>query len=53
VDGATVELDTPSGIERVMVKVLEGLPSGVMYFPALGNWAGRRVEARILVGGEA
>ncbi|MER3554253.1 MAG: NADH-quinone oxidoreductase [Meiothermus sp.] len=52
-DGSFVELETPSGIERVTVKVVEGLPGGVMYLPALGNWAGRSVEAKILVGGEA
>ncbi|GIW24330.1 molybdopterin-dependent oxidoreductase [Meiothermus sp.] len=52
-DGYWVELETPRGIEKLEVKVVSGLPDGVMYVPALGAWAGRSVEARILVGGEA
>lgn len=52
-DGYTVELETPAGVGRYAVKVVEGLPKGVMYLPALGAWTGRSVEAKILVGGEA
>ncbi|MCX7601390.1 MAG: molybdopterin-dependent oxidoreductase [Meiothermus sp.] len=52
-DGYRVELDTPRGVEKLEVRVVPGLPNGFMYLPALGAWAGRRVEARILVGGEA
>lgn len=52
-DGATIEVETPSGIRKVGVKVRADLPTGVMYLPALGYWAGRMVESRILVGGEA
>ncbi|GEM86127.1 molybdopterin-dependent oxidoreductase [Meiothermus granaticius] len=53
IDGATVELETPAGREKVTVKLVQGLPSGAMYLPALGPWVGRSLEARILVGGEA
>jgi len=52
-DGNIVEIETPSGIEKLEVKVVQGLPDGAMYLPALGTWAGRSVEAKILVGGEA
>ncbi|MBO1435711.1 molybdopterin-dependent oxidoreductase [Meiothermus sp. CFH 77666] len=52
-DGYMVELETPRGVEKLEVKVAPGLPDGVMYLPALGAWAGRSVEARVLVGGEA
>ncbi len=52
-DGYQVELETPAGVERFTVRVVPGLPDGVLYLPALGAWAGRRIEARILVGGEA
>jgi len=52
-DGYLVELEIPTGVEKLEVKVVPGLPYGVMYLPALGAWAGRRLEARILVGGEA
>jgi NADH-quinone oxidoreductase subunit G len=51
--GYLVELETPMGIEKLEVKVVPGLPEGAMYLPALGAWAGRKVEARVLVGGEA
>ncbi|WP_299431813.1 molybdopterin-dependent oxidoreductase [uncultured Meiothermus sp.] len=51
--GYLVELETPAGVENLEVKVVPGLPDGVMYLPALGAWAGRSVEARVLVGGEA
>ncbi|MER3444122.1 MAG: hypothetical protein C4333_08365 [Meiothermus sp.] len=49
VDGAAVEVETPRGLERATVKVVEGLPAGVMYLPALGAWSGRSVPARVLV----
>ncbi|WP_027893867.1 molybdopterin-dependent oxidoreductase [Calidithermus chliarophilus] len=49
VDGAAVEVETPGGLERATVKVVEGLPAGVMYLPALGAWSGRSVPARVLV----
>lgn len=52
-EGYLVELALPEGVERLEVKTVAGLPDGVMYVPALGPWAGRRVEAKILVGGEA
>lgn len=53
VDGCQVELELPGGLERLEVKTVVGLPDGVMYVPALGAWAGRSLEARILVGGAA
>ena len=52
-DGYQVELELPGGLERLEVRTVAGLPDGVMYVPALGAWAGRRVEAKILVGGAA
>jgi NADH-quinone oxidoreductase subunit G len=52
-DGYQVELALPDGPERLEVRTVEGLPDGVMYVPALGAWAGRSVEAKILVGGRA
>jgi NADH-quinone oxidoreductase subunit G len=52
-DGYQVELALPDGPERLEVRTVEGLPDGVMYVPALGAWAGRCVEAKILVGGRA
>ncbi len=52
-DGYMVELQTPEGVEKLEVKTVPGLPEGVMYLPALGAWAGRSLEARVLVGGEA
>lgn len=52
-DGYWVELELPGGRERLEVKTVEGLPDGVMYLPALGAWAGRSLEAKILVGGAA
>ncbi|GIW27589.1 MAG: NADH-quinone oxidoreductase subunit 3 [Meiothermus sp.] len=52
-DGYQVELELPGGRERLEVKTVAGLPDGVMYMPALGAWAGRSVEAKILVGGAA
>jgi NADH-quinone oxidoreductase subunit G len=52
-DGAMVEVETPSGVRSVEVKTRQDLPHGVMYLPALGQWAGRMVEARVLVGGTA
>ncbi len=51
-DGFRVELETPAGPEQLEVRVVPGLPDGVLYLPALGAWAGRRLEARVLVGGE-
>lgn len=52
-EGYLVEVETPIGIEKLEVKVVPGLPEGAMYLPALGAWAGRKVEARVLVGGDA
>lgn len=52
-DGYWVELELPGGRERLEVKTVQGLPDGVMYVPALGAWAGRSLEAKILVGGAA
>jgi len=52
-DDYQVELALPDGPERLEVRTVEGLPDGVMYVPALGAWAGRCVEAKILVGGRA
>lgn len=52
-DGYWVELELPGGRERLEVKTVEGLPDDVMYLPALGAWAGRSLEAKILVGGAA
>ncbi|RDI94697.1 NADH-quinone oxidoreductase [Meiothermus sp. QL-1] len=50
-EGYRVELELPWGPEAYEVRVVEGLPEGVLYLPALGPWAGRRLEARVLVGG--
>ncbi|MDW8482370.1 MAG: 2Fe-2S iron-sulfur cluster-binding protein [Meiothermus sp.] len=50
-EGYRVELETPWGLEALEVRLVEGLPDGVVYLPALGPWAGRRMEARVLVGG--
>jgi NADH-quinone oxidoreductase subunit G len=52
-EGYLVELETPWGVEKLQVRIVAGLPDGAIYLPALGAWAGRRVESRILVGGEA
>lgn len=52
-DGYWVELELPGGRERLEVRTVAGLPDGVMYVPALGAWAGRSLEAKILVGGAA
>lgn len=52
-DGYLVEMETPNGTEKLEVKVVDGLPDGAMYLPALGAWAGRSIEAKVLVGGEA
>ncbi|WP_036199859.1 molybdopterin-dependent oxidoreductase [Meiothermus ruber] len=52
-DGYWVEIELPGGRERLEVRTVVGLPDGVMYVPALGAWAGRSLEAKILVGGAA
>jgi len=48
IDGAMVEIESPVGLERATVKLVAGLPTGVMYLPALGAWSGRSLAARVL-----
>ena len=53
-EGATVELETPTGLLSALVRLDERLPKGFLFAPALGPWVGQRVAARVLVpaGGE-
>lgn len=53
-EGATVELETPTGLLSARVRLDERLPKGFLFAPALGPWVGQRVAARVLVpaGGE-
>jgi NADH-quinone oxidoreductase subunit G len=48
--GYQVEVVTPTGPEKLEVKINPLLPSGVIYLDAMGPWAGRLVEAKLLVG---
>ncbi len=50
-DGFIVEIETQNGLHSAPVRLVDGLPDGAMYLPALGIWSGRRLEAKILVGG--
>lgn len=54
-EGAWVEVETPLGGVRSQVVHREDLPKGFLYLSALGRFAGRRTEAKVLVplGGEA
>ncbi len=54
-EGAQVEVETPFGAVKARVEHREEVSPRFLYLTALGPYAGRRVEARILVpaGGEA
>ncbi|MER3451102.1 MAG: NADH-quinone oxidoreductase, partial [Thermus sp.] len=54
-EGAQVEVETPFGVAKARVEHREEVSPRFLYLTALGPYAGRRVEARILVpaGGEA
>ncbi|MFN4070051.1 MAG: NADH-quinone oxidoreductase subunit NuoG [Thermus caldifontis] len=54
-EGAWVEVETPLGSVRAQVVHREDLAKGFLYLSAMGPFAGRRVEAKVLVptGGEA
>ncbi len=55
VEGGVVAVETPFGRVEAEIHHREDLPQGYLYLTALGPYAGRRVEARVLVpqGGEA
>ena len=54
-EGAQVEVETPFGVVKARVEHREEVSPRFLYLTALGPYAGRRVEARVLVptGGEA
>ncbi len=54
-EGARVEVEGPLGPVLAQVVHREDLPKGFLYLSALGPFAGRRMEAKVLVptGGEA
>ncbi|MGQ9735203.1 MAG: molybdopterin-dependent oxidoreductase [Thermaceae bacterium] len=53
-EGASIEVETPYGRVKAKVEFKEELSPNLLYLTALGPYAGRRVEARLLVptGGE-